>query len=143
MEGEPKLARGVPARLSPSELRRFGFTVAIPLAILASLGAWRGHTILPALLGGLAAALGGLALLAPGLLGPVEKVWMAGAHALGSFNTRVLLGLVYFLVMTPIGVIMRWVVGWDPLDRRLRDRPSYWIERKRHTDPSGSMERQF
>ncbi len=129
--------------MSPSELRRFGFTVAIPLAILASLGAWRGHTILPALLGGLAAALGGLAVLAPGLLGPVEKVWMAGAHALGSFNTRVLLGLVYFLVMTPIGVIMRWVVGWDPLDRRLRDRPSYWIERKRHTDPSGSMERRF
>ncbi len=129
--------------MSPSELRRFGFTVAIPLAVLASLGAWRGHTLLPALLGGLAAALGGLALLAPGLLGPVEKVWMAGAHALGSFNTRVLLGLVYFLAMTPIGVIMRWVVGRDPLDRRLRDRPSYWIERKRDTDPSGSMERRF
>ncbi len=137
------MATGVSARLSPKELRRFGFTVAIPLAILATLGAWRGHTILPAVLGGLAAALGGRAVLVPGLLGPVQRVWMAGAHALGSFNTRVLLGLVYFLALTPIGVIMRWVVGRDPLDRRLRDRPSYWIERKRDTDPSGSMERRF
>ena len=143
MEGVRRLATGVPPRLSHRELRRFAVTVAIPLAILATLGVWRGHTILPALLGGLAAALGGLAVLAPGLLGPVQRVWMAGAHALGSFNTRVLLGLVYFLAMTPIGVVMRRVVGRDPLDRRLRDRPSYWIERKPHTDPRGSMERRF
>jgi hypothetical protein len=128
--------------LSARDLRRFGFTVAIPLALLAAVGAWRGHTILPALLGGLAAILGGLALLAPELLLPVEKVWMAGAHALGWFNTRVLLGVVYFLVMTPTGALMR-MLGRDPLDRRLRDRPSYWIERKRYTDPKGSMERRF
>ncbi|MEE9124073.1 MAG: SxtJ family membrane protein [candidate division NC10 bacterium] len=137
------MATGVPPRLSHRELRRFAVTVAIPLAILATLGVWRGHTILPALLGGLAAALGVLALLAPGILRPVQKVWMAGADALGSFNTRVLLGLVYFLAMTPIGVVMRRVVGRDPLDRRLRDRPSYWIERKRHPDPRSSMERRF
>ncbi len=143
MEGIWRLATGVPPRLSHRELRRFAVTVAIPLAILAILGAWRGQTILPAVLGGLAAALAGLALLAPGILRPVQKVWMAGADALGSFNTRVLLGLVYFLAMTPIGLVMRRVVGRDPLDRRLRDRPSYWIERKRDTDPSGSMERRF
>ena len=137
------MATGIPTRLSPKELRRFGFTVAIPLAVLAAVGAWRGHTNLPAVLASLAAALGGFALLAPRLLGPVQRVWMAGAHALGSFNTRVLLGLVYFLAMTPIGVIMRRLVGRDPLDRRLRDRPSYWIERKRHTDPRGFMERRF
>lgn len=137
------MAAGIPARLSPTELRRFGVTVAIPLAILAALGVWRGYTILPALLGGLAAALGGLALLAAGLLGPVQKVWMAGTHALGSFNTRVLLGLVYLLAMTPIGVVMRRVVGRDPLNRRLRDRPSYWIDRIQDTNPRGSMERRF
>ncbi len=136
------MAPGISSRLSPKELRRFGVTVAIPLALLAGLGVWRGHTILPAALGGLAAVLGGLALVAPGLLGPVQKVWMAGAHALGWFNTRVLLGLVYFLVMTPTGVVMR-LIGRDPLDRRLKDRPTYWIERKQHADPRGSMEHRF
>ena len=136
------MATGISARLSPKELRRFGFTVAVPLTLLAAVGAWRGHVILPALLSGLAAALGSLALLAPHRLGPVHKVWMAGAHALGWFNTRVLLGVVYFLVMTPTGVVMR-LVGRDPLDRRLGDRPSYWVARKRHPDPRGSMERRF
>ena len=128
--------------MSPKELRRFGVTVAIPLALLAAVGAWRGHTLLPAVLAGLAATLGGLALLAPGLLVRVHKVWMAGAHALGWFNTRVLLGLVYFLIMTPTGVVM-CLVGRDPLDRRLRDRSSYWVDRKRHPDPRNSMERWF
>ncbi len=108
------LATGISVQLSPAELRRFGVTVAIPLVLLAALGVWRGHTILPAFLGGLAAALGGLALLAPGLLSPIHTLWMGGVHALAWVNTRVLLGLVYFLIMTTTGVVMR-LMGRDPL----------------------------
>ncbi len=136
------MATGLSARLSPKELRRFGVTVAIPLALLAGLGVWRGHTVLPGVLGGLAAVLGGLAFLAPRLLGPVQKVWMSMAEALGWFNTRVLLGVVYFVVMTPTGIVMR-LMGRDPLDRRLGDRASYWVQRRRHPNPRGSMERRF
>ncbi len=80
--------------------------------------------------------------MAPGRLGPVQRLWMAGAHALGLFNTRILMGLVYFLMITPMGVIMR-LGGRDPLDRRLKDRPSYWIKRKQQPDPKGAMERRF
>ncbi len=58
------------------------------------------------------------------------------------FNTRILLGVVYFVVMTPTGIVMR-LLGRDPLDRRLKDRPSYWVDRKRHLDPRGSMEHRF
>ncbi len=124
------------------ELRRFGVTVGIPLALLAGVGVWRGHTILPAVLGGAAVALGVLALVAPRLLSPVYKLWMKIADALAWFNTRVLLGVVYYLVMTPTGIVMR-LMGRDPLDRRLKDRPTYWIDRKQHPDPRGSMERRF
>ncbi len=136
------MAAGIPTGLSPKELRRFGATVAIPFALLAAVGVWRDHTILPAVLGGAALALGVLALVAPRLLGPVHRVWMKVADALAWFNTRVLLGLVYFLVMTPTGALMR-LLGRDPLDRRLKDRPTYWIERKQHADPRGSMEHWF
>jgi len=136
------LATGIPARLSARELRRFGFTLAVPLALLAAVGLWRGHTILPAMLGGLAVALCGLAIVAPALLSAVHATWMRFADALAWFNTRVLLGLVYFLAMTPTGALMR-LLGKDPLDRRLGDRPSYWVERERHTDPKNSMERRF
>ena len=142
MEGDQELATGIPARLSRKELRRFGLTVAVPLALLTIWGAWRGHPLLSALLGGLALGLGGLALLTPRFLRPVHKHWMQMAHALGWFNTRVLLGLVYFFVMTPIGIVMR-LMGRDPLDRRLKDRPSYWVERSRHGDTRGSMEHRF
>ncbi len=142
MDGDKRLAAGISARLSEQELRRFGITVAVPLALLAAVGIWRGHTILPAVLGGLAIVLGSLAIAAPRLLAPVQKVWMSGAHALGWFNTRVLLGVVYYLVMTPTGFLMR-LVGRDPLDRRLGDRTSYWVQRKRHADARGSMEHRF
>ena len=136
------MAAGISARLSPKELRRFGVTVAVPLALLAGLGVWRGHTVLPGVLGALAVVLGTLALGAPQRLRPVHTVWMAGAQALGWFNTRLLLGLVYYLVMTPTGIVMR-LMGRDPLDRRLGDRSSYWVERKRHADARGSMEHRF
>ncbi len=116
--------------------------MAIPLALLAGLGVWRGHTILPGVLGALAILLAGLALVAPSLLGPVHRLWMQVAHAMGWFNTRVLLGVVYFVVMTPTGIVMR-LLGRDPLDRRLGDRPSYWVERKPHPDPRGSMDHRF
>ncbi len=136
------MATGLSARLSPKELRRFGVTVAIPLALLAGLGVWRGHSVLPMVLGALAILLAGLALVAPRLLSPLHTIWMAGAQALGWFNTRVLLGVVYFVVMTPTGIVMR-LMGRDPLDRRLGDRSSYWVERKRHADARGSMEHRF
>ena len=136
------MAAGISARLSPRELRRFGITVAIPLALLAGIGVWRGHTILPAVLGGSGVILAFLGVFAPTLLGPVHTVWMKVADALGWFNTRVLLGLVYFVVMTPTGIVMR-LMGRDPLDRRLGDRASYWVERRHSSNPKASMEHRF
>jgi hypothetical protein len=116
--------------------------MALPLTLVAAIGAWRGHTILPVLVGGLAVTLAGLGLAAPRGLRPVHRVWMKLADALAWFNTRLLLGLVYYLVMTPIGLLMR-LLGRDPLDRRLHDRASYWIARTPQADPKGTMERRF
>jgi hypothetical protein len=142
MEGERRLAAGISTRLSEAELKRFGVTVAIPLALLAALGMWRGHNILPALLGGLATVLAGFAVVAPGRLRPTHRLWMGTAQGLGRFNTQILLAIVYFLIMTPTGVIMR-LLGRDPLQRQLRDGTSYWVKRLPQPDPKGSMERQF
>ncbi len=56
------------------------------------------------------------ALGAPALLSPVYRGWMAIGAALGWVNTRILLGAVFFLVVTPIGAVMR-MTGRDPLRR--------------------------
>lgn len=142
MAGKAGLAERVPARLSLRELRRFGFTIAIPMAVLSGIGIWRQYVVLSVLLGAAAAILVGFGLFAPGLLRPAHRSWMAGTHALSSFNTRLLLGLIYFLVMTPTGMIMR-LVGRDPLNRQLRDADSYWVPHRRPRDVKSAMERMF
>jgi hypothetical membrane protein len=54
-----------------------------------------------------------------------NKAWMALAEVLSFISTRIILAVVYFLVMTPIGVVKR-LFGWDPLNRRAGGRESYW-----------------
>ncbi len=142
MERHQGLATGIPARLSPRELKRFAITLAVPFSILAALSAWRGHTILAMLFTVLAAILVALTLLAPGFLGPIHRVWMGTANALGWFNTRLILGLVYFLVITPTGLLMR-LIRRDPLQRRLHNQKSYWVARPQGPLDQSTMEHQF
>lgn len=56
-------------------------------------------------------------LLVPSTLAPVWRVWMKLAHVLGWINTRILLGLVFYVVVLPLAGALR-VVGRDPMARR-------------------------
>ena len=57
------------------------------------------------------------------------------AEALSFVSTRVVLGLVFFLAVTPTGVVKR-LTGWDPLGRRRSRRESYWVPYpERQRDP--------
>jgi hypothetical protein len=58
------------------------------------------------------------ALVAPRILAPAHRVWMTLAEVLAWVNTRILLGVVFYGVVTPIGVVMR-LLGHDPMRRRL------------------------
>jgi hypothetical protein len=64
-----------------------------------------------------------------------NRAWMLLAEALGFVSTRLVLGIVFFLIITPIGVVKR-LFGWDPLGRRAASASSYWhpySERQRNT----------
>ena len=64
-----------------------------------------------------------------------NKAWMLLAEGLSFVTTRIILGAVFFLVVTPIGVVKR-LMGWDPLSRRGARGASYWrpySERQRNT----------
>jgi hypothetical protein len=54
-----------------------------------------------------------------------NKAWMLLAEGLSFVTTRIILGLVFFLIITPIGVVKR-LSGWDPLSRRSAGGASYW-----------------
>ena len=63
-------------------------------------------------------ALVGLGLALPSSLKHVHRIWMKIGHALGLINTRILLGVIFFGLITPMGVVMR-LFGKDSMHRVL------------------------
>ena len=123
---------------SRKALRSFGISVGIVCLLISLLVAWRGNWVigwLPSVLAGIGGALVFGALLVPIVLKPLHIAWMTLALVLGYVMTRVLLTAVFYLVVTPTGLVMR-VLGKDPLQRRIdHDASTYWIP-KSYEDPS-------
>src|SRR5215217_4108253 len=72
---------------------------------------------------------------APRLLVIPRKLWMKLAEAMAFVSSRIILAIVFFLVLTPIGLVKR-AMGWDPLQRRVGSRESFWEPYpKRQQDP--------
>ena len=108
---------------------------------LAGLATWRGHATearVFALLGGVLVA---AALVVPGRLGPVQRFWMALATAISSVTTPVLMGIIYFLILTPTGWVRR-LVGGNRLTRT-RTATSFWVDRHADSRRRVDMERLF
>ena len=126
--------------MSPREGRKFGFTVGGAFLVLGALLWWRGRPAAP-YLGGLGALLAVAALVAPTYLGPVQRAWMGLAHAISKVTTPIFMAVVYFVVLTPIGLLRR-AFGKNALDNR-EQAGSYWVPRQYEGQAQSSMERQF
>jgi hypothetical protein len=128
---------------SPSELRRFGLTVGGMFLLLGLVSWWRGHVLPPRVFWTLGVLLVVPGLLAPAILGPVQRAWMRGGAMLGEVNSRILLTVFFYLVVAPFGFVLRTFVR-DPLDRSMRGRePSNWIKRKPAPLDRARYEQQF
>lgn len=69
-------------------------------------------------------------IVAPKTLGPIYKVWTRLTHAMGEVVTRMILGLIFFLVVTPLGLILR-LLGKDFLDlKKNANRTTYWVSKE-------------
>jgi hypothetical protein len=71
-----------------------------------------------------------LGLLNSTILSPLNKVWFKFGIALGNFVSPIVMGLVFFIVVTPISIIMR-VLKKDLLNLKKDNKKTYWIERSR------------
>ncbi len=121
--------------LSPGkkDLRNLGLVFLVAFIVIGGIVFWKGGSSGPYWIGaGVIFGLWGLAW--PGGLKPVYKVWMTLAVILGFFMSRFLLSVVFYLAVTPIGLIMR-LLGKDLLDMKLKDRDSYWHVRDDEYDP--------
>lgn len=97
----------VPARLTPAEGRKFAFTVAAAFLLLGAFVWWRGHHTLATVFGALGGTLGVLGIIVPGQLGPLNRAWMGLALLISKVTTPIFMGVIYFIVITPISMLMR------------------------------------
>lgn len=131
---------GISARLTPAEGRKFGLLVGGAFLVLGVVSRWRGHEYPPYVLWALGTflVLGGL--VAPTRLGPVQAAWMRFAHALSKFTTPIFMGVVYFVVLAPVGLFRR-LLGKNSLVRPRGE--SFWLSRSPGAGRRSNLERQF
>ena len=117
----------------PKELRSFG---ALWLLFFGGLSAWfyfqGSASWIPIMLGGVACVGGLLGLIVPRSLKLVYVIWMCLAFPIGWLISHILMGVIYFGILLPTGLLLR-AVGKDPLSKSVdRDAESYWSA---HQDP--------
>ena len=126
----------------PGSDRNFGLVMAAAAAIFGCLPLFRlaaPHWWLI----GIAAAFMAFALLMPRALFPLNYAWFRLGLLLHRVMSPLIIGAVFFLCVTPIGLIMR-LFGKDVLSlRRRADLPSYWIVRDPPGPEPGTMINQF
>lgn len=134
------MATGIPAGLSVTEGRKFGLLVGGVAAALGGLAYYHHHFGRSYFMVGLGAALMVGGLLVPTRLGFIYRPWMGLAHWLSKITTPIFMGVVYFLVLTPTGWIMK-LFGKRLLQHPL-GRDGYWITRPAEAQRS-DLTRQF
>ena len=73
------------------------------------------------------------------ILTPLKKGWIKLGEILGKFIAPIVMGFVYFIIITPIGILMR-LLGKDLLNVKYNKNKSYWIKRTKNIN---TMKRQF
>lgn len=141
MDRDQRVAARIPTRLTVEEGRRFGLTVGVAFLLLSAVMWYRGHWAITVALGSVGGVLVLAGLLVPTRLGPVERAWMRTAQALSRVTVPVAMALIYFVVITPVG-LLRKAVGGDPLDHVEHD-GTFWKSRVARARGPTSMERQF
>ena len=80
-----------------------------------------------------------LGLLDSNLLTPLNKIWFKFGIYLGKIISPLVMGVIFFFVVTPIGLFMR-ILKKDLLNLKYNSDKSYWIEK---TEPKSKMKNQF
>jgi len=127
--------------LDAKGLRAFGLTTGGIVAVLFGLVfPWMLERQVPGWPWVIAGVLAAWGLVAPSSMGPVYRGWMRLGLLLGKVTTPLIMGVGFFLVVTPLGM-MRRLLGRDPLARRFEPRASYRLPSTR--PPAGNLERPF
>jgi hypothetical protein len=121
------------------EGRKFAFPVGTAFFVLAAVLWWRDHQTPMRVMLALGGTLWVLGAIVPGKLGPIYRGWMAMALAISKVTTPIFMGIVYFLVLTPTGLVMR-LLGRQPMRHDLEGN-GFW--KPMEGREPGDLRRQF
>jgi len=130
------------SKVSNEQARKTTLVVATVLILLAAWNIYRGRMTVVTVLGGIGIVLLVIAFFIPVAARGFHRFWMGLASILGYVNSRILLTVLYYIVLTPYGLISR-VIGRDPLMRRGGTKESYWIKRENTRQTREQFERLF
>jgi len=125
-----------------SDLRKFGITFSIILIVIAGFLFWRAKELFQIFLnvGGILLF---LAVTIPVVLKPIYLIWMTFAGILGWLMTRIILTLLFFLIITPIGII-GGLLGKQFLNLKWKNsKKSFWNYRDNTIKDNSIYEKQF
>ncbi len=123
--------------------RNFGFLFAGVFAFLSAFGAFQGSNVGKVyswLIAGVAVGL--VAVVAPNLLTPFNKAWMKLGDLMGKVVSPLVLGIIFFVLISPIALITR-IFGRDELRLKKTNCNSYWVDRIPPGPASDSFKNQF
>lgn len=122
--------------------RFFGLTFFVVFLIIALLPLLSRGSVRPTALG-IALAFLAVSLIVPVWLAPLNRLWLKFGALLHRITSPIILGVMFFGVITPIGFFMR-LAGKDLLRLKFdRDCTSYWIKREPPGPDKSSLKRQF
>jgi hypothetical protein len=128
--------------VTDAQARKTALLVAGVLLALAAWNFYRGRMTVVVVLGSVGFALLLMGLLLPSVARRFHIVWMKFAAILGYINSRILITLMFYGLITPFGILSR-IFGRDTLNRRAQARESYWIPRATTRQTREGFERQF
>ena len=123
-------------------LRKFGLTVGTVLLLVGIVLYLTGKSS-SVVFGGAGVLLILFGLILPNILKPLNKIWMTLAVILGWFMSRAILIILFYLIITPIGFLLK-IAGKDFLNLQTdNDKNSYWEKREKKVTEKIDYERQF
>ena len=122
--------------------KSFGLVFAVLFCVFGSYLLWIDFKIAAIIILSFAILFVALAYIAPQLLAPLNRRWSKLGALLGKIVSPIVLGVIFFVLITPISIIMR-LFGRDELKMKKRSLDSYWVDRSPPGPSSDSFKNQY
>ena len=125
------------------EIKKFGMGLTVLLCLIGGWQLYKGNIDVYVWFFGFAGLVLILSFFVPIILKPLYIVTHTVGNAIGWVNTRILLGIIFYIIFAPIGIMLR-LIRKDLLDKRLdKDAKSYWNKKDNGVFAKEQYERQF